>query len=111
MKLPISLTGLAVFFGVIVPAFGPALAFGDSDEGKKIAMRWCAACHVVAEGQTSASVDVPPFVEIKKKYDGKMDFLEAFLSQSHPQMPDMNLTYLEIRNLIAYFEGLQTDNP
>ncbi|MEM1045740.1 MAG: cytochrome c [Pseudomonadota bacterium] len=85
---------------------GPAAAFGDKEEGRTIANRWCSACHVVATGQQQASVDAPPFVEIKKRHDGRMDFLEAFLTQSHPNMPDMNLTYLEIRNLVAYFESL-----
>lgn len=93
--------GLALLTTVV-----PAAAFGDKEEGRTIATRWCSACHVVTAGQQQASVDAPPFVEIKKRHEGKMDFLEAFLTQSHPNMPDMNLTYLEIRNLVAYFESL-----
>jgi len=101
-----SLLRLVLAAGFALASCGSAFAFGDAAEGKTIAMRWCAACHVVTDNQTSASVDAPTFTEIKKSYGGKMDFLEAFLSEAHPQMPDMNLTYLEIQNLVAYFEGL-----
>lgn len=83
-----------------------AAPFGDAVSGREIAQRWCAACHVVVEDQPSALADVPTFAEVSRRYAGKMAILEAFLSQSHPQMPDMNLTYREIRDLVAYFESL-----
>ncbi|MEM8813230.1 MAG: cytochrome c [Pseudomonadota bacterium] len=98
--------GIAVVVGFALTSVGPASAFGDSGEGRKIATQWCSACHVVSESQLSASAAVPPFSAIKRRHEGKMDFLEAFLTQSHPQMPDMNLTYQEIQNLIAYFDSL-----
>ena len=101
--------GFAILFAasmIGLAATAPANAFGDDVEGKEVAKRWCAACHLVSTDQTNASSDVPPFAEIKKKHDGKMKFLEAFLTQSHPRMPDMNLSYREIQNLIAYFESL-----
>lgn len=84
----------------------PAYAVGDSVEGKKVASQWCAACHLVTPGQSTATVAAPPFAEIKQRHEGKMEFLEAFLSQDHPNMPNMSLTYYEIQNLIAYIEGL-----
>lgn len=84
----------------------PAYAVGDGVEGKKVASQWCAACHLVASGQSTATVAAPPFTEIKQRHEGKMEFLEAFLSQDHPNMPNMSLSYYEIQNLIAYIEGL-----
>ena len=99
------LFGISII-GMVSGSLTPAMAFGDDVEGKEVAKRWCAACHLVSTDQTNASSDVPPFAEIKKKYGGKMEFLEAFLTESHPRMPDMNLSYFEIQNLIAYIESL-----
>jgi len=94
----------AAFMGLAVS--GPtALAAGDGIEGRKVAIRWCAACHVVTEDQAAATADAPPFSEVREKHQGNMDFLESFLTQTHPNMPDMNLSTLEIRNLIAFIEG------
>lgn len=93
-----AITGLAV-------SSTAAIAAGDGIEGREVAVRWCAACHVVTENQAAGTVDAPPFSEIREKHQGNMDFLESFLTQSHPNMPDMNLSTLEIRNLIAFIEG------
>ena len=106
MQKVVSALGCCVFAAITLSGLVWAQSPGDPLEGREIATRWCSACHIVVTGQQSGSVDVPPFAEIKRKHDGKMDFLEAFLSQSHPQMPNMNLTYLEIRNLVAYFDSL-----
>ena len=85
---------------------GPASAFGDKVEGRKIAAQWCATCHVVQSGQTSGTTDAPPFREIKKRHQANMDFLQSFLTQDHPQMPNMSLTKQEIENLQAYIGSL-----
>lgn len=81
-------------------------AAGDGIEGREVAVRWCAVCHLVTEDQAAGTVDAPPFTEVREKHQGNLDFLEGFLTQSHPNMPDMNLSTLEIRNLIAFIEGL-----
>jgi mono/diheme cytochrome c family protein len=39
-------------------------AAADSANGRRIAERWCAECHVVAPGQRQASDAVPTFAEI-----------------------------------------------
>ena len=33
----------------------------DTDHGKEIATRWCASCHLIERGQTSATDQAPPF--------------------------------------------------
>ena len=65
----------------------PAAAASDPDQGERIAQRWCAACHIVAENQKRASADVPSFFDIaKRKTNGD---LTSFLTDPHPKMPDM----------------------
>ncbi|MBB4197599.1 hypothetical protein CCR94_13295 [Rhodoblastus sphagnicola] len=82
----------------------PVLA-GDIAQGKKIAQRWCAACHVVAMDQTQASADVPTFCDIAQRKSGEQ--LKLFLIDPHPKMPDMSLTREEIADIVAYIESLK----
>ena len=79
---------------------------GDADIGRGIAMRWCAACHVVRGSQTSGGDVGPTFEQIAGKGQG-LDWLDAFLADPHPPMPDMSLTRQEIRDLRAYVESLR----
>jgi mono/diheme cytochrome c family protein len=83
---------------------GPAAAASDPDQGERIAQRWCAACHVVAENQKQASADVPSFFDIaKRKTNGD---LTSFLTDPHPKMPDMSLSRQEIADITAYIRSL-----
>ncbi len=87
-------------------AASPAFAASDMIEGKKIAKRWCAACHVISpEQQTQASVDVPSFCDIAQRKSGEQ--LKIFLIDPHPKMPDMSLTRQEIADIVAYIESLK----
>ena len=83
----------------------PAFAAGDIAQGKKIAQRWCATCHVVSPEQTRASTDVPTFCDIAQRKSGEQ--LRIFLIDPHPKMPDMSLTRQEIADIVAYIESLK----
>lgn len=79
---------------------------GDPDSGRQIAERWCAACHIVAPQQErAADAAVPSFMAIATGADG-LEWLEGFLADPHPPMPDLSLTRQEIRDLRAYFAEL-----
>jgi mono/diheme cytochrome c family protein len=84
-----------------------AFAAGSAQNGKLIAERWCASCHLVSPEQTRAASDVPSFDAIAKRSQQKLDWLSAFLTDPHPPMPDLSLTRQEISDLVAYFEVLQ----
>ncbi len=73
-------------------------------DGARLAQRWCATCHVVAQGQKEASADVPSFFYVARRMD-KRD-LTSFLTDPHPKMPDMSLTRQEIDDLTAYIRSL-----
>ena len=87
---------------------GKATAAGSPTEGRKIAERWCAACHQVSDEQKTANTEAPAFATIAEKYPDKdgLDALAAFLADPHPVMPDMNLTRREISDLVAYIGSL-----
>jgi mono/diheme cytochrome c family protein len=82
----------------------PAAMAADIGQGAKIAQRWCATCHVVTPGQPAAKADAPSFASISAAR--KVPEIAGFLMQSHPSMPDMNLSRAEIADLIAYMQSL-----
>ena len=84
-----------------------AFAAGSAQNGKLIAERWCASCHLVSPEQTQASADAPSFDSIAKGSKHKLDWLLAFLTDPHPPMPDLSLTRQEMSDLVAYFEARQ----
>ncbi|MGI9353177.1 MAG: c-type cytochrome [Rhizobiaceae bacterium] len=81
-------------------------AAGLAGEGKSIAQKWCASCHIVSDSQSSASADVPSFKFIASKYQSELEVLGAFLADPHPVMPNLSLTRREIKDLLAYIESL-----
>lgn len=76
----------------------------DVQQGAKLAQRWCASCHAIAPSQDKASADAPSFASISAAR--KVPEIQGFLQQSHPSMPDMNLSRSEIADLIAYMQSL-----
>jgi mono/diheme cytochrome c family protein len=83
-----------------------AHAAGNDRAGQMLAERWCASCHLVTPEQTQASADVPSFRSIAEKSE-KLKWLEGFLLDPHPPMPNLSLTRQEIQDLMAYFESLK----
>jgi mono/diheme cytochrome c family protein len=90
---------------ILLLAATPAFAAADPVQGKKIAMRWCASCHVVSPDQNRASADVPTFCDIAQRKSGAQ--LKVFLIDPHPKMPDMSLTRGEIADIVEYIETLK----
>ena len=83
----------------LTPAAG-----ADVKQGARLAQRWCSNCHVIAPGQPKAAADAPSFAAISAAR--KVPEITGFLLQSHPSMPDMNLSRGEIADLIAYMQSL-----
>lgn len=119
MKTNLNGFALAALTGLAVLSAGSASA-ADAKVGARLAQRWCANCHVVAPGQPAANADAPSFAAISAAR--KVPEIQGFLMQSHPSMPDMNLSRDEISDLIAYMQSLappadplkpepQKDNP
>ena len=82
--------------------------YGDADQGSRIAHRVCSTCHVVDMRSTVAPNDgVPSFPWIARQKTLTASALSAFLSTSHPPMPDLVLTRDEIRQVSAYIFSLR----
>jgi mono/diheme cytochrome c family protein len=84
-----------------------AASAADVANGARIARRWCAECHVVADDQKRGSADVPSFQEIARKPAFTVDRLAFFLLDPHPKMPNLSLTRSEAQDLAAYIGSLR----
>jgi mono/diheme cytochrome c family protein len=84
----------------------PALA-ADALNGKRLAERWCAACHVIDITQREANADAPPFDDIAKRPNFSESGLVTFLLDPHAKMPNMSLTRIEANDIVAYIGTLR----
>lgn len=75
------------------------------DDGRRIAERWCAACHIVSSTQTKAQDGVATFAKIGAARDFDEKALTAFLASPHPRMPDMALSRPELAALVAWIKA------
>lgn len=82
-------------------------AYEDAANGRQLAERWCASCHLVSADQKQTLSDVPPFATIAKRSDEELSNLSGLLADPHPKMPEMNLTRQEITDLLAYIRSLR----
>ncbi|WP_417670084.1 c-type cytochrome [Roseibium sp.] len=84
----------------------PALAV-DPDNGKTLALKWCAACHLVSNDQDRVSdAALPSFFDMAKNPELSETTLKTFLADPHPQMPNMSLSNQEISDLARYITTL-----
>jgi len=89
---------------VFVPS---SVALADPENGRRLADRWCSACHVVAPSQQRASADVPPFSTIARTPDFNAQRLTFFLLEPHPRMPSMSLSRKEAADIADYIKQLR----
>lgn len=79
----------------------------DPGHGADLAKRWCASCHVVANGQAQASADVPSFTSVARRPDFSPERLAFFLLDPHPKMPNFPLSRTEAGDIAAYIGSLR----
>ncbi|WP_454622420.1 c-type cytochrome [Bradyrhizobium cenepequi] len=87
---------------VAMPSFA-----ADRDHGKEIAKRWCASCHLVERGETSATDQAPPFTYLARIPEFDENKLAFLLLQPHPNMPNISLNRAEIADMADYISSLK----
>lgn len=100
----VSLGATAIVFGGF--AVAPAGA-ADTENGKRLAERWCVSCHITSTGQKSATTEAPPFFVIASKSDLDARGLALFLLHPHPKMPDLGLSRAAAADLAAFIASLR----
>jgi cytochrome c len=78
---------------------------GDPVAGHQLAVRWCSSCHAVDELHAGQG-GVPSFALIGAGSGRDKAHARAWLMAPHPPMPDLNLTRVEIDNVLAYIDTL-----
>ena len=102
-KLRISIVSVTL----VLSSMDVALSTGIASEGEKIAVQWCASCHIVSEDQETALADAPSFKHIASRYESRLAAFGAYLADPHPAMPNLSLTRSEIQDLLAYIGSLK----
>lgn len=103
------MSGIFRLIAVVYGGFAmitPAVA-ADVLNGKDIAQRWCASCHVVGKGQTSATDQAPPFAYLARSPDFNQNKLAFLLLLPHPNMPSVSLNRAEVADLADYIRSLK----
>jgi mono/diheme cytochrome c family protein len=87
----------------------PLAARADAAAGARMALQWCANCHIVNASGGGPSAPIPQGPPTFRTIAGHMnpDQLRAFLSHPHGAMPDLALTRAEIADLIDYIGTLK----
>lgn len=78
----------------------------DPVHGEVVVKRWCADCHMVAEGQKT-STEAPPFSSIARRPDFDATRIALFLLDPHPKMPNMHLSRKDVADIAAYLATLK----
>ena len=72
----------------------------DAARGKALAGRWCGACHLVQLRLTT--IDPPTFAAIANDPAKTPVYLRNFFASPHKDMPPIQLTPLQVEDIIAY---------
>lgn len=89
----------ACFAGNALPA--------DAAHGLAVAERLCSNCHAVSNATESARGDVPPFATIANFPEQTAERLAGKIIIPHPEMPSVQLTMSELRDVVAYILSLR----
>jgi mono/diheme cytochrome c family protein len=99
-------TAAALLSLIFLAAPGAAWA-ANAGNGKTLAERWCATCHIVSPVQKQGTTQAPTFSEVAKRPHIDAPMVAFYLIAPHPKMPDMNLTRSEAADLAAYIVSLK----
>jgi mono/diheme cytochrome c family protein len=96
-----------LFAGCCMVATIAPSAAADANHGKEISTRWCASCHLIERGQTSATDQAPPFTYLAKTPEFNEQRLAFLLLLPHPNMPNLSLNRADVADLADYIRSLK----
>ena len=84
-------------------------AWADNVEnGREIAVRWCASCHDVGVQERRSANDLAPsFAAVASRGELSRTQLESWIGHPHPPMPNFNLSRQTVSDLVDYIESLR----
>ncbi len=80
----------------------------DASRGQDLAERLCVNCHTISSNHSTATqADVPSFKSIANKPHQTAEHIRYILLKPHSPMPEIQLTLIELDDLIAYFDSVR----
>jgi mono/diheme cytochrome c family protein len=108
MMMRCSLRFLLVMAALLAAApLARAQGVGDAATGRRVAERWCAACHLIDHDAGSARDATPTFTSIAARPATTVASLHTFLARAHGGMPDFSLSRDDVDNVTAYILSLR----
>lgn len=93
-------------FGFNLIAFS-AMA-GDATQGEKLVKQWCVTCHT--DNEAGRGTDAAPSLDsLAKENEHSPEWVNAWLLDPHPPMPNLGLTKKEIDDIQAYLRSLSKE--
>ena len=88
---------------------GEALAAGDADKGREVALEWCARCHVVGTAKPYGGIDsTPTFFLMSDKLDSYRPRVLTFKDRRpHKALDFDQVSRADLDHLIAYIGSLE----
>jgi mono/diheme cytochrome c family protein len=85
-------------------------ASGDPEAGFELASEVCAFCHAISPGESMSPIpEAPSFEQIANTPGMTETWLYAWMTTSHPTMPDIILEPEELTDVVAYILSLQDE--
>lgn len=99
-----SILGLQIAVTSVVPCFA-----SSAEQGKRLALTYCAKCHAIDKVSPSPLKIAPPFRTLHERYPVGM--LEELLAEGivtgHPTMPEFRFDGDQIGDFIAFLKTIE----
>jgi mono/diheme cytochrome c family protein len=93
--------GFCLALGAGAACADPPSVAGSPSSGHELARTWCGNCHQI-EDSDKARDTTPSFRTIANDPAKDADYLRGFLHHPHSPMPPLELSRLQIEDLVAY---------
>ena len=103
-----ALKGLTAGVALILIAMDPVAA-ANPQQGKRLALLYCAKCHAIDKFSRSPLRIAPPFRTLHERYpvESLQEALAEGIVTGHPTMPEFSFDADQVGDLIAYLKTLE----
>jgi cytochrome c len=100
--------GAAFIFLALLPGMSPAAA-ENPQQGKRLALTYCARCHAIDKVSPSPLKIAPPFRTLHEHYpvETLQEALAEGIITGHPTMPQFSFDADQVADFIAFLKTLE----
>jgi len=101
--------GVGLASAALVCGTAPAIA-SNAEQGKRLALTYCARCHATDKVSPSPLAIAPPFRTLHERYpvDTLQEALAEGIVTGHPSMPEFRFDADQVGDFIAFLKTLET---